>query len=65
MADQLTENDWHTQPSNRKKIRWHNIASNARTHLYNEGLITVDVKQGVWEITPEGRKALTTSGEDD
>jgi restriction system protein len=61
MADQLTENDWHTQPSNRKKIRWHNIASNARTHLYNEGLIMVDVKQGVWEITPEGRKVLEMS----
>ena len=61
MFDQLTENDWHTLPSNSKKIRWHEVASHARTQLLDKGLITVDVKQGVWEITPEGRKALEMS----
>ena len=61
MAYQLTENDWHTLPSDGKSIRWHKIATHARTSLLNEGYITVDVKKGSWAITPEGKKALERS----
>jgi hypothetical protein len=62
MFNQLTENDWHNEPSNDKKIRWQKLASFARSQLLDKGLITVDVRKGVWEITPEGRKALETAG---
>ena len=62
MFHQLIDNDWHSLPSNSKKIRWHEVVTYARSQLLYKGLITVDVRMGVWEITPEDRRALETAG---
>ena len=58
MGDQLTENDWNTLPSNKKMARWKRIATNARTKMLEDGLITVDPKMGIWMITEKGREEL-------
>jgi hypothetical protein len=62
MFQQIIENTWQSLLSNSKKIRWHEVATYARSQLLDKGLITVDVRMGVWEITPEDRRALETAG---
>ena len=58
MADQLTENDRKTLPSNPRLTRWQRIAANSRNGLLKDGYLTAVPEEGLWVITDTGRVFL-------
>ena len=56
--DQLTEADRNTL--NTGAVRWHSRVQFARLRLKEQGLVKKDSPRGVWEISDEGRKHLSS-----
>ena len=58
MAGTLNRYDRQPMPSDPSAVRWRNTAQWCRLALVREGLLQADSPRGVWEITPQGRRAL-------
>lgn len=63
MEGTLNRYDRQQMPSDPTQIRWRNTAQWCRLALVREGLLRADSPRGVWEISPEGRRALQRSPE--
>ena len=58
VRDILNQYDYEPLPSDPNELRWRNTAQWCRRDLVREGLMKSDSPFGVWEISPEGRRAL-------
>jgi hypothetical protein len=58
MEGTLNKYDRQSMTSDPGQIRWRNTAQWCRLALVREGLLQPDSPRGLWEITPEGRRAL-------
>lgn len=63
MGGVLKPHDYEPLPSQPRSIRWRNTAQWCRNTLVREGLMKSDSPYGIWEISEQGRKALS-SGQD-
>jgi len=55
----LNPHDWEPLPSG-SAIRWRNTAQWCRQSLVREGLMKADSPHGIWEISDQGRKSLSS-----
>lgn len=58
MKDIFTELDYEPLSSNSKSIRWKNTAQWCRMKMVNEGLLSKNSPNGIWEITEKGKEYL-------
>lgn len=58
MEGTLNKYDRQRMPSDPTLVRWRNTAQWCRVVLVEEGLLQPDSPRGLWEISPEGRRAL-------
>lgn len=63
MKDILKPLDFAVLPSDGKSIRWRNSAQWARNTMVNEDGRMTKTKNGIWEISDEGRKWLRANSE--
>lgn len=61
MKDKLKPLDYDVLPSDGKSIRWRNSAQWARNTMVNEDGRMKKSKNGIWEISDEGRKWLKSA----
>jgi len=48
------------EPNRSGEVRWRNRAAFARLRLVERGLLVRGSRRGIWEISPEGQRALRT-----
>lgn len=63
MEGTLNKYDRQSMTSDPGQTRWRNTAQWCRLALVREGLLQPDSPRGVWELSPEGRRALQRPSE--
>ena len=58
MANEFTETDFKTLPSDDKTTVWQNIAAHALQNLKKEGLLSMNKLSGYWVISEKGNEIL-------